>query len=151
MASISLVSTLLPPQHAPVPTITATSAANPTAILPPTSASFANSDSGSSTDSGAGSGGGGSGYGAAQSQTTQPSLPDASASSVVSAKTQTTPPSSDAVPELDPRGTRIDGYGLGSVTGSAPDTTHRPLPKAVGPLPIPTADILLRLQSSGKD
>ena len=138
MTAISLVSTLLPPQNAPIPMPTAVSSAKPTTIIPPASASLFNAGGNSTTGKDTGSDGRPSGDPALREKRSNTASPNASAKSVVQAKARQSA-------DQTLRTTQPNSYVGKTVTGADPDTTHRPLPKAEGPLPLPTADILLRL------
>jgi|TARA_R110002012_G_scaffold20779_10_gene73389 hypothetical protein len=155
MVSISSVSTLLPPQTPLAPAPTATSVATPTTAIPPTTSSTSSGNGGSSTDSGAGSGGGSTGYTASQTTGGRISTSDATAKSVVNAKTSI---ATDAMKEDSARryainamrNARVDAM-VDSISGSNPPEEADPkLPKAEGPLPLPTADILVNLKNSKK-
>ena len=155
MVSISSVSTLLPPQTPLAPAPAATSAATPTTSIPPTSSSSSSGNGGSSTDRGAGSGSGSSGYAAAQANAERMAMSNATAKSVVNAKTSI---QNKAMNDDDARryaitamqNARAEAMVDGIVSGDAPADPEPKLPKAEGPLPLPTADILMNFKNTKK-
>ncbi len=154
MASISLVSTLLPAQHHATPLQSAVSAANPTAGIAPVATASSNGNSGSSTDGDSGAGGGSSGDPRAWFGSKGRALSGASAQSVVNAKTEagkrssieTEPPS---VPEERASSAWSEMLDKANAPTDAQADADNGLRKAEGPLPIPTADILLKFKKSG--
>jgi hypothetical protein len=152
MTSISTVSTFLPPQYHATPAQTAVNAANPTASIASVSASSSNGNNGTSTDKGAG--GRSSGDPRLISKTADARLSSASAQSVIAAKAETVKANQvddTARQPLAQAGKTAwsDTINSGDDKDRGSDPTQNTLPKAEGPLPIPTADILLKFRNSG--
>lgn len=154
MASISIVSTLLPSQHHATPPQNAVSVAAPAAGIAPVSTASSNGNSGSSTDSNSGAGGGSSGDPRFWFGSTGKTLSSASAQSVVNAKTEAEKRSSletasRAAPKERASTAWSEMLDKAAASEDAQADADNGLPKAEGPLPIPTADILLKFKRSG--
>jgi hypothetical protein len=153
MASISTVSTLLPPQHHAAPAQTSISAANPPPDIAPVSTSSSSGDSGTSADNGASAGRGSQDDARAWIKIIDTGPSNASAKSVVDAKAEAA--GQKLADETLRNATKETGNVVLSeikYNASEPDgeseTSQATLPKAEGPLPIPTADILLKFKNS---
>ncbi|WP_339760663.1 hypothetical protein [uncultured Sulfitobacter sp.] len=153
MASISTVSTLLPPQHHAAPVQASISAANPPPDIAPVATSSSSGDSGASADNGASAGRGSQDDSRAWIKIIDSAPSNASAKSVVDAKAEA------AGQKLADENLRNASKETGNVVlsdnkynASEPDggaeSSQATLPKAEGPLPIPTADILLKFKNS---
>ncbi|SFS96472.1 hypothetical protein SAMN04488040_2507 [Sulfitobacter marinus] len=153
MASISTVSTLLPPQHHSAPAQTSISAANPPPDIAPVSSSSSSGDSVASEDNGANTGRKSQDDTRAWIKIIDTAPSNASAKSVVDAKAEAA--SQKQADENVREATKETGNVVLSdfkYNASEPDrgseSLQTTLPKAEGPLPIPTADILLKFKNS---
>ncbi len=152
MVSLSSVSTLLPPQRPATPLV---ATAIPTPSAPPVAAPTHTSSgggSGTSSDHKGGSNAGMTAYNILRSRADNPAVSAAVTASHISKAAEDSQPlgvnAARRYAVLAQQTAPTHAWIKSMALRDTSDETDRPMPKANGPLPLPTADILMYLKST---